>query len=255
MFVRSTFHHGSPPFRGLTTTSGVIKDHQQIADILADFHEKHFEAPVHDPNVLAHAEAIDAYKNVSYIPNCPLEKITMEEVEFTWKRTRKKRSTDGEGTSAFLLKQLPDEYLNIVTYGFNKIAQLGSVLKLSKHAIVISGALESRFSTNILELGRQAELAMCILAKYTDDKLLPVNVEKTKALLVHNVVAPHFPVVKYKNKIVNLVKLFKYLGVEITTKLGWGQYISHRLKIVRKIYNALHHEYQLHFPLRKGFRH
>ncbi|CAF1431091.1 unnamed protein product, partial [Didymodactylos carnosus] len=193
MFVRSTFHHGSPPFRGLTTTSGVIKDHQQIADILADFHEKHFEAPVHDPNVLAHAEAIDAYKNVSYIPNCPLEKITMEEVEFTWKRTRKKRSTDGEGTSAFLLKQLPDEYLNIVTYGFNKIAQLGSVLKLSKHAIVISGALESRFSTNILELGRQAELAMCILAKYTDDKLLPVNVEKTKALLVHNVVAPHFP--------------------------------------------------------------
>ncbi|CAF1301594.1 unnamed protein product [Didymodactylos carnosus] len=136
-FVRPTFHHCAPPFRGLTTTSGVIKDHQKIVDILADFYEKHFEAPVHDPNVLAHAEAIEAYKNVFYIPNCPLEKITMEEVEFTWKRTRKKKSTDSEGTSAFVLKQLPDEYLNILTYDFNKIAQLGSVLKLSKHGKVI----------------------------------------------------------------------------------------------------------------------
>ncbi|CAF1442328.1 unnamed protein product, partial [Didymodactylos carnosus] len=132
----STFYCGSPPFRGLTTTAGVIKDHQQIADILVDFYEKHFEASGYDPKLLAHAEAIEPYNNISYIPNCPLEKITMEEVEFTWKRTRKKKSTDSEGISACLLKQLPVEYLNIVTYGFNKIAQL-DVLKLSKHSKVI----------------------------------------------------------------------------------------------------------------------
>ncbi|CAF4466438.1 unnamed protein product [Didymodactylos carnosus] len=89
-FVRPAFYCGSPPFRGLTTTAGVIKDHQQIVDILANFYEKHFEASGHDPNLLAHEEAIEPYNNISYIPNCPLEKITMEEVEFTWKQIRKK---------------------------------------------------------------------------------------------------------------------------------------------------------------------
>ncbi|CAF1129582.1 unnamed protein product [Didymodactylos carnosus] len=59
----------------------------------------------------------------------------MEEVEFTWKRTRKKKSTDSESICACLLKQLPVEYLSSVTYGFNKIPQL-DVLKLSKHGKV-----------------------------------------------------------------------------------------------------------------------
>jgi hypothetical protein len=106
-------------------------------------------------------------------------------------------------------------------------------------AIVMTGALENRFSHNILDLERQAEKAMKILEKYSEDNLLPVNINKTKALLVHDVVAPPYPKVKYKNIVIDFVKRFKYLGVDITTKLGWGTYISNRMKKVKKIYHAL----------------
>ncbi|CAF3458508.1 unnamed protein product [Rotaria socialis] len=54
-----------------------------------------------------------------------------------WKRAQQKKSTDTEGISAFLLHQLPTEYLQIVTIAFNKIAQSGIVLRKSKHAKVI----------------------------------------------------------------------------------------------------------------------
>jgi hypothetical protein len=106
-------------------------------------------------------------------------------------------------------------------------------------AIVISGALENKFSMNIVELERQAEMAMKVLEKYANDNLLPVNTNKTKALLVHDVVAPLYPKVKYKGMEIEFVKRFKYLGVDITTKLGWGIYIQSRLKKIRKIYHAL----------------
>jgi hypothetical protein len=66
-------------------------------------------------------------------------------------------------------------------------------------AIVITGALENRFSKTIIELEKQAEIAMKILEKYADDNLLPVNLNKTKALLVHDIVAPSYPTIKYKN--------------------------------------------------------
>jgi hypothetical protein len=80
---------------------------------------------------------------------------------------------------------------------------------------------------------------MKLLEDYADDMILPVNVNKTKALLVHNIVAPPYPRVKYKNQDVEFVKRFKYLGVDITTKLGWGIYISKRIQTIRKIYHAL----------------
>ncbi|CAF4523769.1 unnamed protein product, partial [Rotaria socialis] len=281
------------------------------------------------------------------------------------RKTNWKKSTDTEGISAFLLHQLPTEYLQIVTIAFNKIAQSGIVLRKSKHAKVIclskdglypavdklrpisllsnfgkcferiihtrilkwcndkgiftdeqsgftserrlqarilslvedlrlttaannrpslvifvdfvsafdknvapctsyhtsqtrhsvttttvdfsvaqrknnvnpcwrsgftcsqhlcwqtSRALEKTFSKNIMELERQAEIAMKILEKFADDNLLPVNVQKTKALLVHDVVAPPYPKIKYKDVTIDFVKRFKYLDVEITTKLGW----------------------------------
>lgn len=38
---------------------------------------------------------------------------------------------------------------------------------------------------------------------------------------------------------IDFVKRFKYLGVDITTKLGWGTYIQSRLKKIRKIYHVL----------------
>jgi hypothetical protein len=106
-------------------------------------------------------------------------------------------------------------------------------------AIVISGALENRSSKNIMDLERQAEKAMKILSKYSEDNILPVNINKTKALLVHYVVAPLYLKIKYKDTIIEFVKRFKYLRVDITTKLGWGTYISNRLKKVKKIYHAL----------------
>ncbi|CAF4750800.1 unnamed protein product [Rotaria socialis] len=419
-YVHPTFHPYAPSFKGLTTTIGIIKNQQMVADTLADYYEKHFQTPNFNPTNLTHIDASRTYKDFSRLPNIPLEKISLEEVEKNWKRAKQKKSTDTEGISAFLLHQLPTEYLQIVNIAFNKIAQSGIVLRKSKHAkviclskdglypavdklrpisllsnfgkcferiiharilkwcndkgiftdeqsgftserrlqtrilsliedlrlttaannrpslvifvdfmsafdkmwhpallttllkldiplqllrwiflwlkgrtmsihvgeavsrvikicvgtpqgsvlaatlfrlhvhflpsyfmnlvchlfaddlaIIISGALEKPFSKNIMELERQAVIAMKILEKFADDNLLPVNVQKTKALLVHDVVAPPYPKIKYKDVTIDFVKRFKYLGVEITTKLGWGIYISKRLKIIRKIYNAL----------------
>jgi hypothetical protein len=102
-------------------------------------------------------------------------------------------------------------------------------------AIVISGALENRFSKNIMDLERQAEKAMKILSKYSEDNILPVNINKTKALLVHDIIAPLYPKIKYKDTVIEFVKRFKHLAVDITTKLGWGTYISNRLKKVNAL--------------------
>jgi len=106
-------------------------------------------------------------------------------------------------------------------------------------AIVLVGSLEKRFSQNIIDLEKQAEKAMKQLEKFSNNLLLPVNVTKTKALLVHSVVAPQLPIVKYKEVNVEHVKTFKYLGVYISTKLGWGNYIQERIKKIRNIYRGL----------------
>ncbi|CAF1147804.1 unnamed protein product [Adineta ricciae] len=90
-----------------------------------------------------------------------------------------------------------------------------------------------------MKLEKQAETTMKIQEEYANNNLLPVNVNKTKAMLVHDIVAPQYPKIKYKENKIEFVKRFKYLGVEITTKLGWGIYIEKRLKKARKIFNAL----------------
>jgi hypothetical protein len=66
-----------------------------------------------------------------------------------------------------------------------------------------------------------------------------VNINKAKALLVHDVVAPLYPKVKYKGIKIDFTKCFKYLGVDITTKLGWEICIPSRSKKIRKIYHAV----------------
>lgn len=106
-------------------------------------------------------------------------------------------------------------------------------------AIVITSDIKKKYSENTLVLEEQAEKAMNVLEKFSDDYLLPVNIDKTKALLVHNVVAPPHPKIKYKNMKIEFVNRFKYLGVDITTKLGWGIYIQSRIKKTKNIYNAL----------------
>ncbi|CAF5015438.1 unnamed protein product, partial [Rotaria socialis] len=47
-YVHPTFHPYASTFKGITTDMGIIKDHQLIADTLANFYEKHFENPSFD---------------------------------------------------------------------------------------------------------------------------------------------------------------------------------------------------------------
>ncbi|CAF3432602.1 unnamed protein product [Rotaria sp. Silwood1] len=65
-------------------------------------------------------------------------------------------------------------------------------------AMQISGDLEKRFSTNITELEVRAKLTLDILRKVADDNMLPVNIKKTKALLVHSVVALIKPKIEFR---------------------------------------------------------
>ncbi len=60
---------------------------------------------------------------------------------------------------------------------------------------------------------------MITLAKFADDHILPVNIEKTKIMLIHSAVAPSRPWVEYKNVQIEYVNNFKCLGVDIGTKL------------------------------------
>jgi hypothetical protein len=80
-------------------------------------------------------------------------------------------------------------------------------------AIVLAGSTEKRLSVNIIELEKRAELAMKQLETFSNNAILPVNVAKTKALLVHGAVAPQLPNVKYKQEKIEYVTSFKYLGV------------------------------------------
>jgi len=87
-------------------------------------------------------------------------------------------------------------------------------------AIQICGDLEKKFSLNILELEARAKSTLERLGKFADDMILPVNTNKTKALLVHNVVAPSKPKIEYRGQLIEYVRDLKYLGVNICTKLG-----------------------------------
>jgi hypothetical protein len=106
-------------------------------------------------------------------------------------------------------------------------------------AIVISGSLEKRFSHNIEEIQNRAKIVMEQLEKFSNDLLLSVNVTKTKAILVHSVVSPPYPTIQYRNQDIEFVKSFKYLGVHISTNLGWAVLINERIRKIRSIYKAL----------------
>ena len=371
-----------------------------MTDILADHYETHFESPRHDVANRIHQEAIEAFESLSYLPALPLNQVKFREVLHEWEKLLPKKSTDSAGTSAFILKKLPIEFLSIITVLFNKCALNGSffsagkiakVICLSKDglcpeknklrpilllpniakwferiihrrilewchdqniatdeqsgfmqgrrlqtrilslvenlrltvaacnrpaltifvdflsafdkmwhpaliknlrdlgmplplpkwihtwiqdrslfilygeehsrcikmnvdapqgsvlaatlfrlhvhflpafffdvavhmfaddlAIVLVGALEKRFSQNIFEIENRANIVLQQLEKFSDDILLPVNIAKTKALLVHSVVSSPIPNIKYKNQKIEHVKSFKYLGVYISTKL------------------------------------
>ena len=105
--------------------------------------------------------------------------------------------------------------------------------------MVLNGSLEKKFSTNILEVEAKADIFLKKLEKFSDDMIFPVNVSKTKAMLIHNIVAPPYPQIRFKNIPIEFVKCYKYLGVNISVKLGWEKYVNERLKTIRNIYNAL----------------
>ena len=401
--VKTSFRPFAPPFKGLNTENGRVKDAKSIVAILGDHYEKHFKEPEYDGTNAFHKEAICVYMNLTLTPNIPLAQIKLEEVVREWNKFRPKKSLDSADTSAFLLKKLPQEYLGTIAVLFNKCAaeggffsngkvakviclskdgiypaqnkvrpisllpnlakwmeriiyrriiewchsqnvavdeqsgftqgrrlqtrtlslienlrltvaacnrpaltifvnflstfdkmwhpavmktlsELGMPLALLKWihswlrnrffyisygeetsrtikmevgapqgsvlaatlfrlhvhflpavfanlavhmfaddlAIVFAGSLEKKFSANITDIERQTDAAMKQLEKYANDILLPVNTNKTKALLVHSVVAPPLPKIQYKGQTIEHMLSFKYLGVTITTKLGWG---------------------------------
>ena len=106
-------------------------------------------------------------------------------------------------------------------------------------AILLKGTLEKKLSENIVELEEQAKIAMTALSIFSKNNLLPVNIKKTKAMLIHGAVSPSIPKVFYREHPIEIVSSFKYLGIEIRTKLGWGNYIKARLMKIQNTYNAL----------------
>ena len=106
-------------------------------------------------------------------------------------------------------------------------------------AIVLAGSLEKRLSLNIIDLEERAKVVMMQLELFSNNTLLPVNTNKTKALLVHSAVSPSYPRIKYKQQNIEYVNSIKDLGVHITAKLGWGVFINDRTQMIRKIYKAM----------------
>ena len=110
--------------------------------------------------------------------------------------------------------------------------------------MVIYGAIEKRLSDNIRFIQEQANKILKSLEKFPDNHILPVNIKKTKAMLVHIAVNVEEPDIYYENVKIEYVQKFKYLGVELGTKLGLGNYIDDRLKKVRNSYCALRKIYK-----------
>ncbi|CAF3563883.1 unnamed protein product, partial [Rotaria socialis] len=125
-FAKPSFHVYSPQFKGIKNGSEIITENTKIVEILANYFEKHFHEPEYDKSNSEHLLAIERFNQIEYTPNMPLEPITMNEVQLEWKKFKPKKSSDSVGTSAFILKQLPEQYLGIITVLFNKCATKGN---------------------------------------------------------------------------------------------------------------------------------
>ena len=106
-------------------------------------------------------------------------------------------------------------------------------------AIQISGDIEKRLSKNIIELEKRAKIVFEILERFAADNLLPVNEMKTKAMLIHSAVFAEKPKLEFKEQQIEYVKSVKYLGVTISTKLGWSNFINERVKKRRNVYQGM----------------
>ncbi len=99
-------------------------------------------------------------------------------------------------------------------------------------ALILNGSLETKFSRNVIELEQRAAIVLKQLENFSKDMILPVNIAKTKAVLIHSIVAPEHPRLLFDSQEIEYVGRFKYLGVYISEKLGWDKYINERLKII-----------------------
>ena len=116
---------------------------------------------------------------------------------------------------------------------------LGSHLFADDLTIIMNGALEKGLFDNTKCLQSQAKVVLSELEHFSENYLLPVNVTKTKAMIVHNAVNVPKPVIEYKGIQIEYVTNFKCLGVHIGTKLGWGEFIDDRIQKVKKSYCGL----------------
>lgn len=66
-----------------------------------------------------------------------IEQIKIEEVYKQWMKMSAKKSTDILGISAYVLKNLPTEYMSVLTILFNKCAQRGEFFEAGKTAKII----------------------------------------------------------------------------------------------------------------------
>ena len=105
--------------------------------------------------------------------------------------------------------------------------------------IIMKEASKKRLSDNIKDLQCQAKIVLKELENFSENYLLPVNVAKTKAMLVHNAINVSKPEIEYKGVPIEYVTNFKCLGVHIGTKLGWSKFIDERLQKVKKSYCGL----------------
>ena len=98
--------------------------------------------------------------------------------------------------------------------------------------LIFASSLEKKFSKNTHEVEILAAREMIQLENFPIDYLRPVNVENTKSMLVHSIVS-------YQWQDIALVRKFRYLGVNVTVKLGWSSYLNDPFKAIRKIYDAV----------------
>jgi hypothetical protein len=99
-------------------------------------------------------------------------------------------------------------HLHFITSYFNNIVMH---LFADDLVLILNGALEKKFSQNILELEQRAEIVLNQLDRFSNDIILPINISKTKAVLIHNVVTPSYPKLWFKSQEIEFVDRFKYL--------------------------------------------
>ena len=101
--VKNIFRPYTPSIKALSTSSGLIKNSQEIADHLANYCEKYFAEPVHDNNNTFHRECLRACEEIGSTDNVPLDQIGLDEIIQQWTKFAGKKSLDILRTSAFML--------------------------------------------------------------------------------------------------------------------------------------------------------